>query len=439
MNIENNTILQDTTLQDTTLQKWNEYINKLDGTINSMWHFMVYGKFIDKEILDLNKKITQLTNENIILLKRKYECCDDDESEKIPKLVIPVNLLKKEYNKKYPSKTKPKYKFISFEERKIVASDIYKTLNTIDDIIKLKHHPKKFDFFDDSKFTRLYNIIPVLEELSQIIGMNNVKTKIFNSICYFIHGITNKEEMNHVMVMGPPGVGKTTIAKIIGSLYLKLGFLHNNNFIVARRSDLIAKYLGQTAIKTQKVIDSAMGGVLFIDEVYSLGNEDNKDSFAKECIDTINLNMSRTDMPWLLIVGGYKHEIETNFLSYNKGLERRFSVKLEINEYTPSELFDMLLKFIKDDKHIIMKDAIKVEDIAEHIKYFKYFGGDMRKLLQLAKENYSIRQMKDIYVLDNNVIPMLLREDFVKSLKQFIKSDDIDMYFHQCNFYSAFK
>ena len=432
MNIENNnTALQDTTLQDTTLQKWNEYINKLDGTINSMWHFMVYGKFIDKEILDLNKKITQLTNENIILLKRKYECCDDDESEKIPKLVIPVNLLKKEYNKKYPSKTKPKYKFISFEERKIVASDIYKTLNTIDDIIKLKHHPKKFDFFDDSKFTRLYNIIPVLEELSQVIGMNNVKTKIFNSICYFIHGITNKEEMNHVMVMGPPGVGKTTIAKIIGSLYLKLGFLHNNNFIVARRSDLIAKYLGQTAIKTQKVIDSAMGGVLFIDEVYSLGNEDNKDSFAKECIDTINLNMSRTDMPWLLIVGGYKHEIETNFLSYNKGLERRFSVKLEINEYTPSELFDMLLKFIKDDKHIIMKDAIKVEDIAEHIKYFKYFGGDMRKLLQLAKENYSIRQMKDIYVLDNNMIPMLLREDFVKSLKQFIKSDDIDMYFHQ--------
>ena len=110
------------------------------------------------------------------------------------------------------------------------------------------------------------------------------------------------------MICGPPGVGKTTIAQIIGKIYLELDFLENDKFKVASRSDLIAKYLGQTAIKTQEVIDSVVGGVLFIDEVYSLGNEEKRDSFAKECIDTINLNMTRKE-PWLLIVGGYKEDI----------------------------------------------------------------------------------------------------------------------------------
>jgi len=189
--------------------------------------------------------------------------------------------------------------------------------------------------------------------------------------------------------------------------------------------------LGQTAIKTQAVIDSAMGGVLFIDEVYSLGNSEKRDSFAKECIDTINLNMSRTDAPWLLIVGGYKDEIEKEFLAFNRGLERRFTVKLEISEYSPQELFEILMKFVKEEKWTIGTESITADDIKKYHKYFKYSGGDMRKLFQLAKENYSVRNMKESITLDSITTKVLTKDDFTKSLEQFVKKEEHDMYYHQ--------
>ena len=419
-------------------RRWETKLSTIDGQLSNMWSFLLYNQFIDSEVSSLNKKVESLTEENRFLkLKRTLDCCDEEDNvrpskkSKTIEILKPINLLKEEYSKKYKSRSTLKYTFLTREKKDELAKTIYQRIESIKDIIELKNHPYKFDFINDTKFTRLYNIIPALEELNRIIGMKNVKEKLFNSICYFLHSMNNKEEMNHVMLMGQPGVGKTTVAKIIGDLYLKLGFLNNDNFIVAKRSDLIAKYLGQTAIKTQAVIDSAMGGVLFIDEVYSLGNSEKRDSFAKECIDTINLNMSRTDMPWLLIVGGYKEEIETEFLAYNRGLERRFTVKLEINEYSAQELFEILMKFVKEEYWEIASGAITTDDITKYYKHFKYSGGDMRKLLQLAKENFSVRNMKESILLNCNIIKTLSRDDFTKSLEQFVKKEKSDTYFHE--------
>ena len=120
---------------------------------------------------------------------------------------------------------------------------------------------------------------------------------------------------------------------------IKIDNLENDNFITATRSDLVAKYLGQTADKTQKVIDSALGGVLFIDEAYSLGNQEQRDSFSKECIDTINENLTEKKTDFICIIAGYKDEIESCFFSYNSGLERRFPVRFTIEEYKPEELY----------------------------------------------------------------------------------------------------
>ncbi len=391
--------------------KFNKHIEETNNKINNMWNFMVYNNFCEKEIISLKNENNELRKENdnikgeMFFLKLKNK-----EKENNTRKRKEINYLNNEFKKV------KRYKKLSVDELNDVAKNIFNNLNSINDIINLKTHPNKFDFVGHTKFNKLYNIIKPLEELNNIIGMKNVKDKIFRSICYFLHKTTTNNEMNHIMIMGPPGVGKTTIAAIMGKIYLELGFLENDNFITATRSDLVAKYLGQTADKTQKVIDSALGGVLFIDEVYSLGNNEGRDSFAKECIDTINLNMSRTDRPWLLIVGGYKEDIENSFLAYNKGLERRFTVKLEINGYSNIELLDILKSFIKSENWTIDNEAINVKDI--DLKIFKYYGGDMRKLFQLAKENYCVRSMKTVLKLDN-IDKKLIRDDFLKAIDTF--------------------
>ena len=407
--------------------KWKHFNENVNSRINNMWNFFIYNQFCEKEIISLKNETHELrkeledTKSNVFSLRLKNETLKNElyGSEKKQKKRKAVDLLCDEYKKI------KRYKKSMPEEIDAMAIKIFSNLNNINDIINLKKHPKKFDFITNDKFNKLYNIIPALEELNTIVGMNNVKEKIFRSICYFLHDINgaikNYNEMNHIMIMGPPGVGKTTIAKIMGNIYLRLGFLENDTFITATRSDLVAKYLGQTADKTQKVIDSALGGVLFIDEIYSLGNKEGRDSFAKECIDTINLNMSRTDKPWLLIVGGYKEDIEESFLAYNKGLERRFTVKLEIKGYDDDELLAILKSFIVQEKWELEDNAININDIKENKDYFKYYGGDMRKIFQLAKENYSVRIMKTSLTLDG-LHKKLSRDDFKKSIQQFIIS-----------------
>lgn len=421
----------------TTLDNWNNYKNNINSRITNMWNFMLYNQFNNEEIRrlqdekqNLEKRIDKIKRDNDKLyddncnMKRKIE--EYNENDKPMRKKRKTNYLKNEFNKQ-PKRKREKYiderLEMNVELKKRKLTDIYSSLESINDIIKLKNSDDKYYFINDTKFSKLYNLIPCLEELDKIIGMNNVKDAIFESICYFLHGINNNQELNHVMICGPPGVGKTTIAQIIGKIYLELGFLENDTFKVASRSDLIAKYLGQTAIKTQKFIDSVIGGVLFIDEVYSLGNEDKRDSFAKECIDTINLNMTRKE-PWLLIVGGYKEDIYNSFMCYNKGLERRFTVKLEINNYTSEELYKILLKFVSEDKFNIERDAINISDIEENKDMFKFYAGDMRKLYKKAKEYYSLRLMKESLELSDEK-KILTRDDFIKSLEYF-KGDKVE-------------
>ena len=196
----------------------------------------------------------------------------------------------------------------------------------------------------NSDLERLIDCIEPLKKLNALIGMEDIKKNIINQILFYSQRL-NTDEMMHTCLTGPPGVGKTTLGKILAELYCSLGFLETDNFKVVSKPDLIAGYLGQTAIKTQKVLKNALGGVLFIDEVYSLGSggSEDSDAYGKECIDTINKFLSENTSNFIMIIAGYREELDRCFFPLNKGLRRRFPWSYDIGKYSDMDLKNIFI------------------------------------------------------------------------------------------------
>jgi len=194
----------------------------------------------------------------------------------------------------------------------------------------------------------------ILAELDGMIGLDRVKEEI--------HTIVNQVRVNqmkraagiktdmgsmHLVFSGNPGTGKTTVARIVGRIYTELGVLKKGTFLEVSRSKLCAEYLGQTAIKTEAVVKSAIGGVLFIDEAYSL-YQSNQDDYGKEAIDTLLKLMEDQRKNLVVIVAGYTNLIQT-FLSSNPGLESRFTTTIHFEDYNASDMYRIFEVFCKKD------------------------------------------------------------------------------------------
>jgi len=194
----------------------------------------------------------------------------------------------------------------------------------------------------------------------------------------------------------------TTIAKIIGELYKNMGILSPTGvFRVAKREDLVAEYLGQTAVKTKKILESCLGGVLFIDEVYALGpGKKDNDSFSKEAIDTLNAFLSEHSDSFCCIIAGYEDDIKNCFFSVNQGLERRFQWIHRIETYTTKQLAKICLKCVNDIKWKI-HDKVDIKFISsiidENPELFTSFGGDIENFITKCKMAHARR----ILSLDN--------------------------------------
>jgi Holliday junction resolvasome RuvABC ATP-dependent DNA helicase subunit len=196
----------------------------------------------------------------------------------------------------------------------------------------------------------LMKCIEPLKKLNNLIGMDSIKKNIIDQVLFYTQGL-NTNEMMHTCLTGPPGVGKTTLGKILSEIYSNLGFLSTNKFKVVSRTELIAGYVGQTALKTLKVLNEAKGGVLFIDEAYSLGGgqDESGTSYSKECLDTINKFLSENTSDFILIVAGYKDELDKYFFSMNKGLRRRFPWVYDISEYSINNLKDIFVHQVEQN------------------------------------------------------------------------------------------
>ena len=273
--------------------------------------------------------------------------------------------------------------------------------------------------FDVYKLKRL---LPILEEINNLVGMNDLKKKIFELSIYYLQDdleLCYKNKL-HTVFTGPPGVGKTMIANIYSRFLVQLGILESQKIIKATRADLIAGYLGQTYTKTKKKIMEAIGGILFIDEVYSLGNSEGKDSFSKECIDCINEHLTLYQGRFICIIAGYKDDVKNCFFKYNIGLESRFGIYIDFKEYDGEELMKIFILKIKKENWFIGED-IKVEIFKKNKEIFKYNGRDIETLFEITK----LVHAKRVLLLSKNNKKKIIMKDIEKAIEIYKLNDNV--------------
>lgn len=261
----------------------------------------------------------------------------------------------------------------------------------------------------------------LLKELNQLIGLENVK-KLVNEILAFadIQKERKKQGLNasplvlHMIFKGNPGTGKTTIARLLGKILKAKGYLATGHIIEVERADLVGEYIGHTAHKVRDQVKRGMGGILFIDEAYSLARGGEKD-FGKEAIDALVKSMEDYKNDIILILAGYKEEMD-NFIRINPGLKSRFPIHIEFNDYSLEELVEIAELMVNEREYILAKSskarlynllAIQRSRVGLHSGNARL----VRNLIEKAIRKQAVRlKNKNYYSRDE--LMTLLREDF---------------------------
>ena len=238
--------------------------------------------------------------------------------------------------------------------------------------------------------------------------------------------LPTKGDFMHTVIYGPPGSGKTEVAKIIGRIFSNLGILNKKIFKKVSRNDLVAGYLGQTAIKTKDMIKASLGGVLFIDEAYSLGNSEKRDSFAKECVDTLCEALSEHKHNWMVIIAGYEKELNDCFFSLNEGLNSRFTWRFKLDPYKANELKSIYEKQVRDYGWTIATGSNKGQELPESwfatkMDYFTTYGRDMETLFTKTK----IAHGRRVFCLPVSEKKIITIDDLENGFKLFIENPEV--------------
>ncbi|ADM70430.1 Stage V sporulation protein K [Paenibacillus polymyxa E681] len=246
----------------------------------------------------------------------------------------------------------------------------------------------------------------IQKELDHLVGLDNIKDLVFEVYAFLqiAHmrtdaGLLSNAHVYHMIFKGNPGTGKTTVARIIAKMLQKMGVLSKGHLIEVERADLVGEYIGHTAQKTRDLVKKSLGGVLFIDEAYSLARGGEKD-FGKEAIDTLVKSMEDQKNQFILILAGYSGEMDF-FLRTNPGLPSRFPIQLDFPDYTVDQLIQISEMMAKERDYILMPQSII--KLKEHL---------------LNERNDSLHAFSNARYV-RNVIEKAIRHQAVRLLNQY--------------------
>lgn len=201
-----------------------------------------------------------------------------------------------------------------------------------------------------------------MKELDHLIGLKDIKQFVYEIYALLkigrqreMAGLTHEHQMLHMVFKGNPGTGKTTVARILGRLFRDMGVLNEGHLTEVERADLVGEYIGHTAQRTREWVKRAMGGILFIDEAYSLARGGEKD-FGREAVDTLVKAMEDYKNDFILILAGYPLEME-KFLLSNPGLPSRFPIQVNFPDYTVNELMEIASSMLEERQYRLTPGA----------------------------------------------------------------------------------
>lgn len=289
--------------------------------------------------------------------------------------------------------------------------------------IVLHHAEERLEAADSAVAEAARKHIPlerIQKEMEQLIGLKEVKhllkevyAWLFVNQCRQENGLKQNQQALHMMFKGNPGTGKTTVARLLGTLFLEMNVLSKGHLIEVERADLVGEYIGHTAQKTRELVKKAKGGILFIDEAYSLARGGEKD-FGKEAIDTLVKAMEDNYDDFILILAGYSEEME-NFLSLNPGLPSRFPLVIDFPDYSNEQLLEIAKKMVTERQYRLSKEAewkLKKSFIRKRIDETGSFsnGRFVRNIIEKAIRKQAVRLL-GADVIDRNSLELLLPED----------------------------